>query len=464
MNFQTIDPFTGSWLRSFDDTSDKEVARALTQAQDCFANDWRSRSHAQRAEVIKALAQEVRARADELAELAVLEVGKLAKEARWEVDMCAQVFDYSAEQGPKTLAPAPVPGVEGATLSQEPIGIVLAVEPWNYPYLQVARVIGPQLVAGNVLVVKHAENVPQCALALASLFEGIGAPAGLYTNLFIDSRRADDLIDDPRIQGVTLTGSDKAGSTIAARAGQNIKKSVMELGGTDPFIVLEDAPLEVTLDNAVYARMENTGQSCIAGKRFIVVGRERGEEFTRKLVARFQALRPGDLHAEETQFGPLCTQKALDGCLKQIEDAQAAGARVLTGGRRLDRPGFYLEPTVIDRITPKNPVYRQEVFGPVASVYTVADEDEAVRLANDTPYGLGASIYSADVERATALAHRVDSGMVFINNPTWIAPNLPFGGTKHSGYGRELSELGFSEFVNRKLIKVYAPGTPAPAS
>ena len=464
MNFQTIDPYTESRLRSFNDTSDVEVERALAQAQACFLNDWRSRSHEQRAEVVKALAQQVRSRADELAELAVLEVGKLAKEARWEVDMCAAVFDYSAEQGPKTLAPAPVPGVEGATLSQEPIGIVLAVEPWNYPYLQVARVIGPQLVAGNVLVVKHAENVPQCALALASLFEGIGAPAGLYTNLFIDSKRADDLIDDPRIKGVTLTGSDKAGSAIAGRAGKNIKKSVMELGGTDPFIVLEDAPMEVTLDNAVYARMENTGQSCVAGKRFIVVGRKRGEEFTKKLVERFQALKPGDLHAEETKYGPLCTQKALNGCLKQIEDAKAAGARVLTGGRRLDRPGFYLEPTVIDRIAVENPIYPQEGFGPVASVYTVANEDEAVQLANDTPFGLGSAIFSADVDRATALAHRIESGMVFINNPTWIAPNLPFGGTKHSGYGRELSELGFTEFVNRKLIKVFGSGAPVPAS
>ena len=437
----------------------------LSQAQTCFTQDWRFRSHEQRAEIVKALAERVRARAEELARLAILEVGKIAAEARWEVSMCAAVLDYSAEQGPKTLATAPVPGVAGATISSEPLGVLLAVEPWNYPYLQVVRVIGPQLMAGNVLVVKHAENVPQCALALEDLFKGIdGAPEGLYSNLFLDAERLDRLIDDPRIQGVTLTGSEKAGSAVAERAGKNLKKSVLELGGTDPFIVLEDAPLEVTLDNAVYARMENTGQSCVASKRFIIVGETRAKQFTEGLVERFEALQSGDLFAKETKFGPLCTQAARERCMKQIEEATAAGARLLTGGKPLDKPGFYLAPTVLDHITPENPIYGQEVFGPVASVYTVADEDEAVRLANDTPFGLGAAIFSGDVERATKLAHRVESGMIYINNPTWLAPNLPFGGVKHSGYGRELSELGFLEFVNRKLIKVSAPGSPVPAS
>ena len=376
--------------------------------------------------------------------------------------MCAQVFDYAAEQGQKTLATADVPGVPGAVLSNEPLGVLLAVEPWNYPFLQVARVIGPQLMAGNVLIVKHAENVPQCALALESLFKQIDAPSGLYTNLFLDAERADDLIDDPRVQGVTLTGSERAGMAVAERAGKNLKKSVLELGGTDPFIVLEDAPMDVTIDNAVYARMENTGQSCIAGKRFIIVGEARGKAFTEQLVKRFQALKTGDLTAKETKFGPLCTQAALDRCMKQIEDAKAAGARILTGGKRIDRPGFFLEPTVIDRIGSENPIYKQELFGPVASVYVVPSDVEAIRLANDTPFGLGAAIFSADVEKATRMAREIDSGMVFINNPTWTAPTMPFGGTKRSGYGRELSELGFTEFVNRKLIKVFKPGTPAP--
>ena len=333
--------FTGQWKREFDDASDQAVEAALDQASRCF-NKWRSKSHEQRATLVRALASCLRSRSEEFAKLAILEVGKLAIEAAWEVDMCAQVFDYAAEQGPKTLKTAPLPGVPGAMIANEPLGILLAVEPWNYPFLQVARVIGPQLVAGNVLVVKHAENVPQCALALESLFEQVGAPPGLYTNLFLDAERANDLIDDRRVQGVTLTGSERAGVAVATRAGKNLKKSVLELGGTDPFIVLEDAPMDVTLDNAVYARMENTGQSCIAGKRFIVVGEARGKTFTEQLVQRFEVLKPGDLTAKETKFGPLCTQAALDRCLKQIEDAKAAGARIRAGGKRIDRPGFFL--------------------------------------------------------------------------------------------------------------------------
>ena len=463
MAFQTIDPSNGKWIRNFENTTETEIEHALSQAQTRFTEDWRFRSHEQRAEVVRALANEVRVRADELAKLATCEVGKLLAEARWEVNMMADVFDYAAAQGPKTLATAPLPGVPGAVISNEPLGILLAIEPWNYPYLQVARVIGPQLMAGNVLVVKHSENVPQCAIALQELFERSNAPSGLYSNLFIDVERADALLDDDRVQGVTLTGSDKGGAIVAARAGKNLKKAVLELGGTDPFIVLEDAPFGPTLDNAVYARMENTGQSCVAGKRFIIVGKSRGQKFTDALVKRFKALKPGDPTAKDSQFGPLATKSALDRLMKQIQDATAAGARVLTGGKPLDRPGFYIEPTVITDISPENPVYQQELFGPVASVYIVSDEEEAIALANATPYGLGAAIFSSDTERATKLAHRIDSGMVFINNPTWIAPNMPFGGVKRSGYGRELSELGFTEFVNRKLIRIYDAGTPAPA-
>ncbi len=463
MAFETIDPSTGTFIRSFEDTSEEEIEAALSQAQKRFSEDWRFRSHQERAGVVKALADEVRKSADHLAELATCEMGKLLAEAHWEVKMMADVFDYSAEQGPKTLAEVPLPGVPDAVLSNEPLGVLLAIEPWNYPYLQVARVIGPQLVAGNVLMVKHSENVPQCALALQELFERTNAPNGLYTNLFIGVERADKLLDDDRIRGVTLTGSDKGGAIVAERAGKNLKKAVLELGGTDPFIVLEDAPFEPTLANAVYARMENTGQSCVAGKRFIIVGAERGKRFTDALVDHLQALKAGDPKLSDSQFGPLSTKSAADRLLKQIQEAVTAGARVLTGGKMLDRPGYYLEPTVITDISPENPVFNQELFGPVASVYAVSNEEEAIRLANATPYGLGASIFSADTQRAKDVAYRIDSGMVFVNNPTWIAPNMPFGGVKRSGYGRELSELGFTEFLNRKLIRVYSPGTPPPS-
>ena len=364
MAFQTVDPSTAKHICSFNDATDENVEHALSQAQVCFEHDWRSRSLAQRAEVVKALAGQVRSQSEELARLASLEMGKLLTEAHWEVSMMASVFDYSAEQGQKTLAMADLPGVPGAKISYEPLGILLAFEPWNYPYLQVARVIGPQLMAGNVLIVKHSENVPQCALALEELFRCVNAPAGLYTNLFLNAEHADILLDDRRIRGVTLTGSEKAGRIVAERASKQIKKSVLKLGGSDPFIILEDAPFDATLDNAVYARMENTGQSCVAGKRFIIVGQERGEKFTDGLVTRFEALRPGEPTAKDAQFGPLSTHGALDRLLKQIDDAKAAGARVLTGGTRLERPGFYLAPTVIDNITPENPIYTQELFGP----------------------------------------------------------------------------------------------------
>ena len=428
-----------------------------------LTEDWRQRSHDGRAVMVAALAAELRSRAEALARLISREMGKLIAEARWEVDMAAQVLEYSAVQGPAVLATAPLGDVPGAMISNEPLGIVLAVELWNYPFLQVVRVIGPQFVAGNISVVKHSENTPQCALALKSLFDGIGAPSGLYSNLFLSNEGADDLIVNPRVQRVTLTGSDPAGSAVASRAGKQIKRSVLELGGTDPFIVLDDAALDVTLDNAVYARMEYSGQSCIAGKRFIVVGKRRGKQFQDALVDRFQELKVGDPMDETTQVGPLATERARDRLLKQIGDAAGAGARVLTGGGPVNRPGFYLEPTVISDISDDNPIFPQELFGPVASIYVVAEEDEAVRVANATPFGLGACIFSGDTERATRIAHRVESGMVFVNNPTWIAPNMPFGGVKRSGYGRELSKFGFTEFVNRKLIKFFEPGTPAPA-
>ena len=364
----------------------------------------------------------------------------------------------AAEQGPEILATKTVPDVDGASIVNQPLGVLLAIEPWNFPYLQVARVLGPNLMAGNVLVVKHAPNVPQCALALQGLFKDGGAPDGLYTNLFIDDDTADKLIADPRIKGVTVTGSERAGRIIAAEAGKQLKKIVLELGGSDPFIVLEDAPMETALDHAAFARMEASGQSCVAGKRFIVVGKERGEAFLSGLTSRFEGLKVGDPADQATQLGPISSEAARDGLIRQIDAATAAGARVVTGGKAVDRAGFFLEPTIITDIDEQNPIRHQEVFGPVASVYVVADDDAAVEVANDSPFGLGGMIYSADTERAVALAERVDSGMLFINNPTAPSPRLPFGGVKNSGHGRELSDLGFKEFVNPKLIRVFPSG------
>jgi len=317
-------------------------------------------------------------------------------------------------------------------------------------------------MVGNVVMIKHASNVPQSALAFARLFEEAGAPKGLYTNLFANFEQVARLIDDPRIRGVTLTGSERAGAIVAERAGRNLKKSVMELGGSDPLIVLEDAPFEATLDNALWGRMNNTGQSCVAAKRIIVVGRKRGSAFLEGFKARMGALKPGDPIDPDTTLGPVCSEQAMHRLLEQIETARTGGAEVVLGGGRVKRPGFYVEATILTNISRDNPIFRQELFGPVSSFYVVDSEEEAITLANATPYGLGGSVFTADLTRGRQVAARIESGMVFVNHPTWTAPELPFGGIKNSGYGRELSELGFGEFLNRRLISVSPVGSPPP--
>lgn len=398
---------------------------------------------------------------EQLSDAAVAEVIDGA-EARAEVGLSADILDYYADRAEAYLAPAPIPGVADATVETLPLGVILAVEPWNFPFYQLARVAGPQLMVGNVLIVKHASNVPQSALAFAKIVDDAGAPKGLYTNVFASTDQVAHLIDDVRVRGVTVTGSERAGAAVAERAGRALKKSVMELGGSDPLIVLEDAPVEPTLANAIWGRMNNTGQSCVAAKRVIVVGAERGKLFLDGLAARMSALRPGDPLDPETTLGPVSSESAMTGLLEQIATARSAGARVVTGGGRVDRPGFYVEATVLSNISEDNPIYTQELFGPVLSVYVVDSEEEAIKVANATPFGLGGSVFTADLERGRKVARRIDSGMVFVNHPTWTSPELPFGGIKNSGYGRELSELGFGEFVNRRLVDVSPVGSPPP--
>jgi succinate-semialdehyde dehydrogenase/glutarate-semialdehyde dehydrogenase len=315
-------------------------------------------------------------------------------------------------------------------------------------------------MVGNVLLLKHAESVPQAALAFARIFEEAGAPAGVYTNIFASIEQVGRVIEDPRVRGVTLTGSERAGAAVAERAGRHLKKVVLEMGGSDPLIVLDDAPLEWTLDSALTGRMVNTGQCCCGTKRIIVIGKERGEAFLSGFVKRMAALKPGDPADRSTSLAPICSERALDTLLGQIELARKNGATVAAGGKRIDRPGFYLEPTVLTNVTEKNPIYTQELFGPVACFYVVKDEREAVRLANAVPYGLGGSVFTADIERGRTIASRIESGMVFINQPIRTQAELPFGGVKNSGFGRELSELGFDEFVNKKLTTVAPVGSP----
>jgi succinate-semialdehyde dehydrogenase/glutarate-semialdehyde dehydrogenase len=344
-------------------------------------------------------------------------------------------------------------------MESSPIGIIFCVEPWNFPFYQLARVAGPHLMAGNVVVVKHAGIVPQCAIAFEKLWTDAGAPVGLYTNLLISHEQSNHVVDDPRIKGVALTGSVAAGQSIAARAGKNLKVSSMELGGSDAFIVLEDADLEHTIKWAVWGRMYNAGQTCCAAKRFIVV-EKLADQFLEKFQVAFKALKPGDPMDEKTTLGPLSTEAALLQLLKQVKGAVSKGAKVLMGGKRIDREGAFMEPTILTDITPENPAFRDEFFGPVALFFRVKDEDEAIALANDSDFGLGGSVFTKDVERGKRVASRVETGMMFINNISWSDAELPFGGIKNSGYGRELGNMGIQEFVNKKLVRTASMEAP----
>jgi succinate-semialdehyde dehydrogenase/glutarate-semialdehyde dehydrogenase len=394
------------------------------------------------------------ARVDEFAHLVTMEMGKLIDQARGEVVLSADILEYYAKNAERFLAPQHLDPTSGeAEVESSPFGVLLGVQPWNFPYYQLARFAAPNLMAGNVVMVKHAGCVPQCAIAFERLWLEAGAPMGAYTNLLISHDQVNRVIDDPRIKGVALTGSVEAGKLVAGRAGQNLKKSTMELGGSDAFIVLEDADLDQTVKWAVWAKMNNTGQCCVAGKRFIVV-----EELANRFLDQFQtalaALSAGDPMDEATTLGPLSTEAALLHLLDQVKRAVAHGATVVMGGQRIDRPGAFMQPTILANIKPDNPAFRDEFFGPVALFFRVKDEDEAVALANNSDFGLGGSVFTSDIARGKRVARRVDTGMMFVNHPTWTSADLPFGGIKNSGYGRELSSMGIQEFVNKKLVRV----------
>jgi succinate-semialdehyde dehydrogenase/glutarate-semialdehyde dehydrogenase len=344
-------------------------------------------------------------------------------------------------------------------MESSPIGVIFCVEPWNFPFYQLARVAGPHLMAGNVIVVKHSSNVPQCAIAFEKLWIDAGAPVGLYTNLLISHNQSNRVIDDPRVKGVALTGSVPAGRSVAARAGHILKPSSMELGGADAFIVLDDADLEKTIPWAVWGRMYNQGQTCCASKRFIVLD-SIADKFLEKFQAALALQKPGDPMDEQTTKGPMSQEVALIELLRQVDGAVAHGATVLMGGKRIDRPGSFMETTVLTDVTPDNPAFRQEFFGPVAMFFRVKNEDEAIALANNSDFGLGGSVFTKDVARGKRVASRVNTGMMFINNIDWLDAELPFGGVKDSGYGRELGDMGIQQFVNKKLVRVNSIDAP----
>ena len=460
MAYQSVNPFDGKILETFEELSDKELDKAIETASRCFET-WKHLSYASRAAIVSKAAAIMRSHVDELARPVTLEMGKLFEQARGEVKLSADIIDYYAKNAEKFLAPEQLhPATGEAHVESAPLGVLFGVEPWNFPYYQLARFAAPNLMAGNVVMVKHAGCVPRCALAFEKLWKDAGAPAGAYTNLFISYDQVNRIIDDRRIKGVALTGSVEAGKLVAGRAGQNLKKSTMELGGSDAFIVLEDADLDKTVEWAVWGKMNNTGQCCVAAKRFIVV-EALADRFTSKFQAALEALKPGNPMEPKTTLGPLSTESALVKLVDQVKRAVAEGATLAMGGSRVDRPGAFMQPTILTNVKAGNPAFREEFFGPVALVFRVKNEDEAVALANDSDFGLGGCVFTQDVARGKRVASRVDTGMMFVNHPTWTTADLPFGGIKSSGYGRELSGMGIQEFVNKKLVRVSRLDDPA---
>ena len=460
MTYQTIDPNTGKIVKTFDEMTDKALEVAIDTADKTYSV-WRRTSFADRKLIAKKAAQGMRDNADELARFMTLEMGKRFEESLGEVALSADIIDYYADHAEEFLAPVQLKPKSGeAMVESSPLGILFGVQPWNFPYYQLARFAAPNIMAGNVIMVKHAACVPQCAQAFERVWLEAGAPVGMYTNLMVSYDQINRIIDDPRIKGVALTGSVDAGKSVAAQAGKSMKKSTMELGGNDAFIVLEDADMAKTIRWAMWAKMNNTGQCCIAAKRFIVV-EPLAKEFLEKFQAAMASLKAGDPMEASTTLGPLSTESALTGLIKQVNAAVKHGAKLLLGGKRMDRPGWFMEATILTDIKPDNPAFREEFFGPVAIMFTVKNEAEAIKLANDSEFGLGGSIFTKDLERGTRVAQQIESGMVFINHPTWTASDLPFGGIKNSGYGRELSSLGIQEFVNKKLIRIADIDSPA---
>ena len=454
MAYQTVNPSTGELLRTFEEHTDQQMEEMLATADRTFREVWSRKSVRDRTKVIGKAASLMLDQKEKFARFATLEMGKRIAEARGEVELSASILQYYADNAEIFLAQRPLKSIAGeAHIEYSPLGVLIGVQPWNYPYYQLARFAAPHLTSGNVMLVKHAPGVPQCAVAFEQLLAEAGAPRGAYTNVFLSNDQVAKLIDDPRTRGVALTGSERAGESLAARAGKNLKKSTMELGGSDAFIVLEDYDLEDAVKMAVIGRIGNTGQTCIGAKRFIFVG-SRINEFLKMFRAALESLKVGDPFDETVTLGPVSSEAALNLLLKQTNEAVAHGAKILTGGKRVDRKGSFMEATILTDIAPGNPAYRQEFFGPVALVLAAKDEEEAIAIANDSPFGLGGSIYTKDTERGKRIASRIETGMVFINYPSVSTADLPFGGIKRSGYGKELSDLGIQEFLNKKLICV----------
>lgn len=453
--YATISPATGETIKEFAPASDSDV-RGYLDAASARYRTWRETSVTQRKQILIRVADAYLERKEELARIISLEMGKPVSQAMGEVQISADIYRYYAENAEtfmqdEALTPA---GGGSAVIRTEAIGVLLGIMPWNYPYYQVARFAAPNLMLGNTILLKHAANCPQAALAMQDIFDEAGLPSGCYTNVFATHSQISMIIEDPRVQGISLTGSEAAGAIVAEQAGRNLKKVVLELGGSDPFIVLDNTNIEATVKAAVGGRMSNAGQACTSPKRFIVVDSVY-DQFVELFRAGIAKVTPGDPLNPDTRFGPLSSPAAREELLEQITDAVEKGASLLNGGHAVAGDGAYLEPTMLADLSPNMRAWGEELFGPVAQVYRVANADEAIALANSSVYGLGAAVFGSDAELNRYVANRLEAGMVFINSNSDSEPDMPFGGVKRSGFGRELGPHGIAEFANKKLIREF---------
>ena len=453
-DFAVVNPATGETIKEYPTISDAELSDAIAGAYRCQQEWIPTTTTAERAALIRRVGELHSERREQLAEMIVREMGKPMDQALGEVDFCQAIYDYYADNAEGLLADEPITLLDGdgsAIIRRSPYGVLLGIMPWNFPYYQVARFAGPNLIIGNTILLKPAPQCPESALAIDQMYKDAGFPDGAYTNIFAVPEQIESVIADPRVRGVSLTGSERAGTAVAQLAGKYLKKVVLELGGSDPFILLSTDDLDATVDAAVAARLDNTGQSCNAAKRFIVIDELYGpflEKFTRAMTA----VTPGDPTSAGSALGPLSSSTAAERLEHQVKTAIAQGATVAAGGG--ERDGNFYPPTVLTGITPDNEAYKEELFGPVAQVYRVSSEDEAVKVANDTRFGLGSYLFTTDPAQAERVANKIEAGMVYVNIVGADAAELPFGGVKSSGFGRELGRYGADEFVNKKLIRV----------
>jgi succinate-semialdehyde dehydrogenase / glutarate-semialdehyde dehydrogenase len=451
MAIASINPATGEKLKEFAGLDDAEIEKRLQRAEEAFAHHRRE-PFAKRAQLMLAAASLLEQEKEKFARIMTLEMGKLLRDSIAEIEKCARGCQYYAENAERFLEDEPAQtSAARSFVRYQPVGTVLAVMPWNFPFWQVFRFAAPALMAGNVALLKHAGNVPQCALAIEETFCRAGFDEGIFQTLLIEAAQVEKIIVDPRVKAVTLTGSEKAGSAVASIAAREIKKAVLELGGSDPFILMPSADFEDAVSTAIKARTLNSGQSCIAAKRFFIADKVY-DKFLHEFVKRMRSLKIGDPLDETTEIAPLATEQILNGVHDQVQKSIAAGAKLLTGGNRVHGPGFFYEPTVLVDLPKNAPAYSEEVFGPVASVFRVRDAAEAIEMANDSTFGLGASAWTSDPAEQELFASEIESGMVFINALVASDPRLPFGGVKRSGFGRELGAAGIREFTNAKTI------------